>query len=155
VYCFSRLAALNAFCADPSAVLARVHAQLAAAPVLVPLLGQQAMFPALNLSALFQIMSATPVTCSFGTQTPTHFLEKHIEINYEWNQWALRRRAIHMTNLRNKATHSAQTLLSHFRRDGEVQVCPPLLYPCSQACRCCAGCSRLAAESPPCPTTAS
>jgi hypothetical protein len=27
-----------------------------------------------------------------GTQTPTHFTEKFMDVNYEWNEWALRRR---------------------------------------------------------------
>ena len=129
MYAFSSWAALEAFSSSPQAFQDSVRAQLSRTPLLVPLLGQQAGFPLLDLAALFQIMSAAPVKSSFGTQTPTHFVEKHIEANYEWNQWALRRRAIHMANLRSKATHSAQTLLSHFRRDGAVQVCVGLLQP--------------------------
>jgi hypothetical protein len=107
---------------DPIAILAKLQLVLRRQPVLVPLLGQHTMFPLLDLPALYQIIAAAPVKCDFGTQTPTHFLEKHIDLNYEWNQWALRRRAIHLANLRNKATHSAQTLLSHFRRDNSMQV---------------------------------
>lgn len=52
-------------------------------------------------------------------------MEKHLDHKYEWNEWALRRRALQLANLRTKATHSAQTNLSHFRRDGETQVWLP------------------------------
>eukprot|EP00983_Pelagomonas_calceolata_P024161 759946-Pelagomonas_calceolata.AAC.6 len=41
---------------------------------------------------------------------------------YEWNEWALRRRALQLTNLRQKATHSTQTGLSHFKRDTDTQA---------------------------------
>ncbi len=51
-----------------------------------------------------------------------HFAERHIDPTYEWNVWALRRRALGLANLRAKATHSAQTAESHFKRDGESQV---------------------------------
>jgi hypothetical protein len=74
---------------------------------------------------LFVQSLAVPLKCDFGTQTPTHFVEKHLDHHYEWNEWALRRRALQLANLRTKATHSAQTHLSHFRRDGETQVWLP------------------------------
>ena len=40
---------------------------------------------------------------------------------YHWNAWALRRQALKLANLQTKATHSAQTLVSGFRRDAESQ----------------------------------
>ena len=57
--------------------------------------------------------------------TPTHFVEKHIEPNYYWNEWDLRKKALQMANIRKKITVSAQTVLSNFRRDNESQVWLP------------------------------
>lgn len=61
----------------------------------------------------------------FGCQTPTHFVDRHIDYSYEWNEWALRRRALALANLRQKRTHGTQTGLSHFKRDAESQVWQP------------------------------
>jgi hypothetical protein len=61
----------------------------------------------------------------FGCQTPVHFADKHIDPTYEWSEWALRRRALALANLRSKATHSAQTAASHFKRDADSQVWLP------------------------------
>ena len=58
-------------------------------------------------------------------QTPTHFVEKNIDQSYEWNEWGLRRRALHLANLRQKATKSQQTSASAFRRAEETQVYLP------------------------------
>lgn len=35
-----------------------------------------------------------------STETPTHFIKKHIDVNYHWNEWELRRRALRVVNLR-------------------------------------------------------
>ena len=58
-------------------------------------------------------------------QTPTHFVEKNIDYSYEWNEWALRRRALHLANLRQKVTKSQQTTGSAMRREAETQVYLP------------------------------
>jgi hypothetical protein len=60
-----------------------------------------------------------------GVATPVHFVERHIDPRYEFSEWALRRRAVRLANLRRCATHSAQTDASHFRRDMDTQVYPP------------------------------
>ena len=60
-----------------------------------------------------------------ASQTPTHFVEKHIDYSYEWNEWALRRRALNLANLRQKVTKSQQTGGSAFRRESETQVYLP------------------------------
>ena len=70
-------------------------------------------------------MRAGPLKVDLGAQTPVHFVERHIDPSYEWNVWALRRRALALANLRQKATHSAQTAASHFRRDADTQVWKP------------------------------
>ena len=66
-----------------------------------------------------------PLKVDFSCQTPVHFIEHNIDPSYEWNEWALRRRALNLANLRQKCTHSAQTALSHFKRDGDTQVWLP------------------------------
>jgi hypothetical protein len=60
-----------------------------------------------------------------GTTTPTHFVEKRIDVNYEWNEWALRRRALQTTNIRKCVTTGQQTDQSHFRRENDSQVYLP------------------------------
>jgi hypothetical protein len=32
--------------------------------------------------------------CDGECQTPVHFVEKHIDPKYDWNEWSLRRKAI-------------------------------------------------------------
>ena len=54
------------------------------------------------------------------------FVEKHLDPSYDWNEWGLRRRALHLANLRNKATKSMQTGGSAFRRESETQVYLPV-----------------------------
>ncbi|GAB1597240.1 cilia- and flagella-associated protein 206-like isoform X2 [Argonauta hians] len=60
-----------------------------------------------------------------ATQTDTHFLDKNIVKGYEWNEWELRRKAIKLTDLRNKVTHSAQTHASNYRRLVSTQTYLP------------------------------
>ncbi|KAI8466359.1 MAG: hypothetical protein J3K34DRAFT_64680, partial [Monoraphidium minutum] len=69
--------------------------------------------------------AAAPLRVEAGTQTPTHFVERYIYADYEWNEWALRRRIIALANLRCKATHSSQTVLSHFRQPASTQTWTP------------------------------
>lgn len=73
------------------------------------------------------LYSTGPLKVDFGCQTPTHFVERHIDHSYEWNEWSLRRRALLLANLRQKTTHSAQTAESHFKRDNQTQVCACVL----------------------------
>ena len=76
--------------------------------------------------ALVRDLGLKPVLCSdFGAQTPTHFVERRVDPDYEWNVWALRRRALRAANLRAKRTKGAQTALSHFRRAGQTQTWAP------------------------------
>jgi len=93
-------------------------------PLLAKLLGRSHLHPALDVLAVVTIMSG-PLRVDFGCQTPVHFVEKHIDHSYEWNQWALRRRALALANLRQKRTHSTQTALTHFKRENETQVWQP------------------------------
>jgi len=60
-----------------------------------------------------------------GTETPTHFVERYIDVNYHWNEWELRRRALKISKLKKCLTTSQQTDESHFRRDNDSQVYLP------------------------------
>ncbi|KAF6256379.1 hypothetical protein COO60DRAFT_1702373 [Scenedesmus sp. NREL 46B-D3] len=79
----------------------------------------------LPLRRLMALVSMAPVKVDAEAQTPTHFAERLVDVDYEWNEWALRRRIIALANLCTKATHSTQTALSHFRRDGDSQTWLP------------------------------
>ncbi|TMW58568.1 hypothetical protein Poli38472_010127 [Pythium oligandrum] len=118
-------------------------------PSLIYLLRLQDGFPNTDLSSLLKISSRFPSgtpTSAMGamaagihpllapppaqkvdasTSTPTHFVEKNIDYNYEWNEWSLRRRALKIANLRHCKTVSCQTNLSHFRREVDTQVYLP------------------------------
>ncbi|XP_052821663.1 cilia- and flagella-associated protein 206 isoform X2 [Octopus bimaculoides] len=65
------------------------------------------------------------VKCESGSQTDTHFIEKNIVKSYEWNEWELRRKAIKLTDLRHKLTHSAQTDASSHRKIVTTQTYMP------------------------------
>ena len=121
---FSSPEALRAFAADPAAVLSGIDAAVIRQPLLAKLLGRSGLHPSLQLQAVVEIMSG-PLKVDFGCQTPVHFIEKNMDYSYEWNQWALRRRALALANLRQKRTHSTQSALSHFKRDGDTQVWLP------------------------------
>ena len=112
------------FAAQPEAFIKSAMERLRAQPELIYLMGATDDFPTVAIPPLVDI-STSPQSCDFGTQTPTHFVEKNMDKDYEWNEWALRRRALHFANLRQKATHGAQTHLSHFRRENTTQVWLP------------------------------
>eukprot|EP00494_Astrolonche_serrata_P007017 UN07042 len=56
-----------------------------------------------------------------GVGTSEHSMESHIDHNYRWNEWDMRRDALTYANLRNKKTTSAQTNKSHYKRDNTTQ----------------------------------
>ena len=116
--------ALEAFSADPTGALARIDEAVLKQPLLSRLLGKPQLHPSLDIQKVVEVMSG-PLKVDFGCQTPVHFIEHHIDPSYEWNEWALRRRALNLANLRQKCTHSAQTVLTHFKRDGDTQVWLP------------------------------
>lgn len=125
VYGFASMRAMSQFVAAPGQVLGQMQDVLKAAPHLYHLLKlTPASCPDATTQVVLQLFSG-PMKCDFGTQTPVHFVERLIDVDYEWNQWALRRRALRLANLRQFKTHSAQTILTHFKRDNETQVWKP------------------------------
>ncbi|RLN31697.1 hypothetical protein BBJ28_00008156 [Nothophytophthora sp. Chile5] len=107
-------------------------------PALIYLLRLQEAFPNITLAALlkmchrFRSEGAHPLLApapsqkvDASTATPTHFVEKRLDCNYDWNEWSLRRKAIKIANLRHCRTVGAQTALSSFRREVDTQVYLP------------------------------
>jgi len=108
-------------------------------PELIHMLRLQEYFPAASIAEIMRqysqggggggggqsLLSAPRSFQDSCVQTPTHFVEKNIDQSYEWNEWALRRRALHLANLRQKLTKSQQTKSSAFRREEETQVYLP------------------------------
>ncbi|CAF1057219.1 unnamed protein product [Adineta steineri] len=74
---------------------------------------------------LTQSSSKPHLKADCGSQTDTHFHEKNIVKDYEWNEWELRRKAIKLANLRRRLTKSIQTNTSNFRRENTTQVYLP------------------------------
>ena len=127
VYHLSSRAAAQSFAESPAHFQELVRKKAVGSPEFIRLLSLQEDFPSLVISKIagYIELGGTAVTCNFGTQTPVHFREKILDYGYEWNEWALRRRAIALANLYSKKTHSMQTNLSHFKREIEQQIYVP------------------------------
>mmetsp|Transcript_58570 Transcript_58570/g.137604 ORF Transcript_58570/g.137604 Transcript_58570/m.137604 type:complete len:640 (-) Transcript_58570:336-2255(-) len=130
LYGFVSMEALLNFLKDPARYLEGVLNQARKAPELINLLSLEQHFPH-NVLRKFLANLGAEQTLGMGQmaeaecQTPTHFVEKHIDPKYDFNEWSLRRKAIQLANLHTKVTHSAQTVHSHFRRENETQVYLP------------------------------
>jgi len=138
LYGFVDQAALDAFVAEPAKYLTAVLSAAKRMPELIHMLRLQEYFPAASIAEIMRqysqgvvgtggqsLLSAPRSFQDSCVQTPTHFIEKNIDQSYEWNEWALRRRALHLANLRQKVTKSQQTDSSAFRREQESQVYLP------------------------------
>ncbi len=75
VYGFASPEFAQAFASAPEAYLKEVYAVARLYPTSVKLLNLIEVFPSLDVRGLVKIMSG-PTTCEFGTQTPTHFVER-------------------------------------------------------------------------------
>jgi hypothetical protein len=133
-YCvFSEEQTIDRFINHPDKFLNDVIERCRRKPELIHLLKMQDHFPDASLAALLQgkdgmhplFSISAPLMVDKGMETPIHFVEKHIEPNYYWNEWDLRKKALQMANIRKKITVSIQTELSNFRIDNETQVWLP------------------------------
>ena len=109
------------FASQPEAYLARLERVVAARPELIHAC---VMTDVVSMAKLVEETASGRTrgggggeggSRDFGAQTPTHFAERIWDSAYEWNEWALRRRALQHANLRRKLTRGAQTDASHFR----------------------------------------
>lgn len=103
-------------------------------PELVHLLQLQTYFPQASLSAIIRgeapagadaDADGPPMMKDAATETPTHFVEKHIDPRYHWNEWDMRRQALRVANIMNSRTVGTQGDVSYFRRDNDSQVYLP------------------------------
>lgn len=116
------------FCTEPDQFFAGVREACYKKPELIHLLRvNQEDFPKSSLLTIIQMTSGNQAVmqADAGTETPLHFQESHIDKTYEWNEWAMRKEALHMADIRRKATSATQTALSHLRRETETQVYLP------------------------------
>jgi hypothetical protein len=135
-YIFDNLVAIRAFMDEPERYLQGIRDLALKSPEFIHILRLQAsMFPTVAISKLLEgqsgdaggldpLMDANgkPMKRDAATGTPTHFVEGHVDKNYHWNEWELRRRALKLVNLKNCSTQGQQTDQSHFRRDNDSQV---------------------------------
>lgn len=137
-FVFAHAVALEAFLDRPDDVQRGIVSVATENPELVHLLRLQDQYPGTSVAKVLAQRchrrkgdatdrdSAEARSVDAATGTPTHFVEKHIDHDYEWNEWALRRRALRVTRIKNNCvTHSMQTDESHFRRDTTTQVYLP------------------------------
>lgn len=115
------------FCAEPDRFFGSVREVCYKYPELIHLLRIHEDFPKSSLHGIVQMTagSRAVMQADQGTETPLHFQESNIDKNYEWNEWSLRREALHMADIRRKSTSATQTALSHLRRESEAQVYLP------------------------------
>ena len=122
---------IRAFMTQPDVYLAQIKERALRNPEYIHLLRLHRWFPTASIARLLKLhelesnnKTGMPLTKDASTGTPTHFVDSYIDINYHWNEWELRRRALKIVNLKNCATTGQQTDESHFRRDTETQVYP-------------------------------
>ena len=46
----------------------------------------------LSVGDLAALLATSPLRVEAGTQTVTHAVDRNVDVAYEWNEWALRRR---------------------------------------------------------------
>lgn len=132
-YVFDHAMALQSFMRSPDQYLQAIRDRALRNPEYIHLLRLNHWFPTANLQKLLEKRDAElnnltgqPFTKDVGVGTPVHFTETHIvDLNYHWNEWELRRRALKIVNLKHCATHGSQTDASHFRRENDSQVYAP------------------------------
>ncbi|RYH05051.1 DUF3508 domain-containing protein, partial [archaeon] len=128
-YVFDHQAGQKAFMRNPEYYLHAIKERALRQPEYIQLLRLHRWFPTASLARLLQrteiymsSMTGQPLTRDAATETPTHFNEGFIDLNYHWNEWELRRRALKMVKLKHCKTSAMQTDISHFKRDNETQV---------------------------------
>lgn len=127
LYGFSDARSMQAFLAEVDQVLTETVENGKRFPELIELLQLHEFFASdVQRGSQFgggQRDAAVMSNCS--VQTDTHPMESNMVKDYEWNEWALRKKAIHLANLRQKKTHSVQTDRSNYRRETSTQVYLP------------------------------
>eukprot|EP01036_Dinobryon_divergens_P026136 gene26135-34748_t len=127
-YVFDHVIGIKAFIRNPDYYLKDIRNRALQNPEYIHLLRLQRWFPSASIAKLLQYHDlemqnkGQPLTRDAATDTPTHIIETYIDVNYHWNEWELRRRALKVVNLKGCKTTSQQTDESHFKRDSDTQV---------------------------------
>mmetsp|Transcript_141035 Transcript_141035/g.351749 ORF Transcript_141035/g.351749 Transcript_141035/m.351749 type:complete len:635 (+) Transcript_141035:132-2036(+) len=127
-YCvFATERGCSDFCTEPDRYFGSIREVCYKHPELIHLLRIHEDFPKSSLHSIVQMTSGgtAVMQADAGTETPLHFVESNIDKTYEWNEWKMRRDALHMADIRRKTTSTTQTALSHLRRETETQVYLP------------------------------
>jgi hypothetical protein len=124
---FSSERAMVEFCADaeaPDKFFGHVRDVCYKHPELIHLMRIHEDFPKSSLHSILQLTSGNQAAmmADAATECPMHFQESNIDKGYEWNEWRMRREALHMADIKRKQTSATQTALSHLRRETETQV---------------------------------
>jgi hypothetical protein len=121
--------AIEEFIRNPEFYLDEIRSRGLHHPEFIYLLRLEKWFPQASIARLLEqddfdprAVGGKPSTRDAATGTPTHFQESYFDMNYHWNEWELRRRALRVVALKGCATSTTQTDTSHFRRDNETQV---------------------------------
>ncbi|KAJ3329679.1 hypothetical protein HDU76_007401 [Blyttiomyces sp. JEL0837] len=131
LFAFSSQESAREFAKFPDRYMEGVLEMAKRSPDLVQLLHLYSYFPtvdALENAKSFtrqRLMGQMPMVSEVGTQVDTHIVDTYFDSKYQWNEWELRRHALMLVNLKQKQTHSAQTDISHFRRESETQHYAP------------------------------
>jgi len=131
-FSFVSSAAMRDFVSDPEKYIEGVVIRARKSPAMIHLLCLQQYVPNSDISELFSIQdifensslsASNSSKADASAQTPATYINTDpVDRNYEWNEWAMRRKALQMADLCNKRTHSTQTDKSHFRRDNDAQT---------------------------------
>ena len=119
-FCCSSRAALAAFAAEPARYSAAVEERARRHAELIHLLGLE--------QALTEPSPPSPppvLLAERGVQTELHPEPAAVDPEMSWNEWAMRRRALLLADLRRRRTSGVQTERSHLRRDNTTQVYRP------------------------------
>ncbi|KAJ0026734.1 hypothetical protein NQD34_017734 [Periophthalmus magnuspinnatus] len=126
LYAFSSRDSALQFASAPEHYISEVAERAKRSPELIQLLCLHRQFscvtPYTELQSGEHLLVRPINRSSSSTQTDTHPVESYMDRTYEWNEWALRRKALKLADLRRKQTHSTQTKLSHLRRDNFTQT---------------------------------
>ncbi|XP_069382963.1 cilia- and flagella-associated protein 206 isoform X2 [Paralichthys olivaceus] len=129
LYAFSSKEAALKFASRPDDFIAEVTEKAKLSPELIQLLKLHQQFSCISPYTEMQpeeSLLVKPITkCESSTQTDLHPVETNRVKSYEWNEWELRKKAIRLADLRTKVTNSAQTDLSHMRRENVTQTWLP------------------------------
>ncbi|PFH38742.1 hypothetical protein BESB_010840 [Besnoitia besnoiti] len=149
-YAFSTIEGAKEFAQDPAGFVLEIQLRLKRQPALIHLLDLDRFYPRTSLRNILKLQKRStekfceretvrlggdgtavdqlpfllqePRNADAAVMTPVHFETIQKDTSYHWNEWDLRRRALAMADLMDKATRSSQTTVSHCRREQEAQV---------------------------------